>query len=269
MSRWLVFIYGLVAYLIFLGVFLYAIGFLGNVVVPKSIDSGEPGPLSTALVINGLLLGVFALQHSVMARPAFKDWLTGYIPRAAERSTYVMASNLALVLLFFLLRDGHSMLRWAVSGLSDGNRECARTAAAAGWKTLQGYVRGSAIVAGVDAAGIGIGLVVLGVPLALPLTLITFVASFVPLVGATVAGALAVLVALAAKGPVTALLVLGVVGFALMFAGVLLAISPGKRGAAAPAPEEPTAGASKAKRSGGGFMDRLNDRWDRRQEGRD
>ena len=65
------------------------------------------------------------------------------------------------------------------------------------------------------------------------------------------------------------LLIVGVIGFALMFGGVLLAITPGKRGAAAPAPAEPTSGSSKGKRSGGGFMDRLNDRWDRRQEGRD
>ena len=70
-------------------------------------------------------------------------------------------------------------------------------------------------------------------------------------------------------GVAVPLLILGVLGFVLMFAGVLLAISPGKRGAAAPAPEEPAAGTAKAKRSGGGFMDRLNDRWDRRQEGRD
>jgi fatty acid desaturase len=85
---------------------------------------------------------------------------------------------------------------------------------------------------------------------------------------------LGVLLAVAGIGALIAgvalqLLIVGVVGFALMFGGVLLAITPGKRGAATPAPAEPTAGSSKAKRSGGGFMDRLNDRWDRRQEGRD
>ncbi len=118
---------------------------------------------------------------------------------------------LALVLLFFLLRDGRAMLRWFLSGLPERNRECTGRAAFAGWGALQGYVRGSAIVAAVDATGIGLGLVILGVPLALPLALITFIASFVPLLGATVAGALAVLVALVSKGPLTAVLVLGVV----------------------------------------------------------
>jgi len=85
---------------------------------------------------------------------------------------------------------------------------------------------------------------------------------------------LGVLLAVAGIGALIAgvalqLLIVGVIGFALMFGGVLLAIAPGKRGAAAPAPAEPTSGSSKGKRSGGGFMDRLNDRWDRRQEGRD
>ncbi|MBX6751846.1 MAG: AI-2E family transporter [Micromonosporaceae bacterium] len=118
---------------------------------------------------------------------------------------------LTLVLLFFLLRDGRAMTRWLLGGLREHHRECGERAALAGWRALQSYVRGSAIIAAVDAAGIGIGLVILGVPLAVPLTLITFVASFVPLVGATVAGALAVLVALATKGPLTAVLVLVVV----------------------------------------------------------
>jgi predicted PurR-regulated permease PerM len=118
---------------------------------------------------------------------------------------------LTFVLLFFLLRDGQSMTQWLLGALAERHRECGERAALAGWQALQSYVRGSAIIAAVDAAGIGLGLVILGVPLALPLTLITFVASFVPLVGATVAGALAVLVALAAKGPVTAVLVLVVV----------------------------------------------------------
>jgi predicted PurR-regulated permease PerM len=118
---------------------------------------------------------------------------------------------LAVVLLFFLLRDGAAMVRWTLRGLADHNRDCAERAVASGWRALQGYVKGSAIIAAVDATGIGIGLVILGVPLALPLALVTFIASFVPLVGATVAGILAVLVALATKGPVIALLVLGVV----------------------------------------------------------
>jgi Predicted permease len=118
---------------------------------------------------------------------------------------------LTLVLLFFLLRDGQSMTRWLLGGLREHHRACGERAALAGWRALQSYVRGSAIIAAVDAAGIGLGLVILGVPLAVPLTLITFVASFVPLVGATVAGALAVLVALATKGPLTAVLVLIVV----------------------------------------------------------
>jgi predicted PurR-regulated permease PerM len=118
---------------------------------------------------------------------------------------------LAVVLLFFLLRDGPAIIRWLLRGLSGRNRECAERAVDSGWRTLKAFVRGTAVIAAVDAIGIGIGLVVLDVPLALPLTLITFIAAFVPLVGATVAGALAVLVALATQGPTTALLVLGVV----------------------------------------------------------
>jgi predicted PurR-regulated permease PerM len=143
------------------------------------------------------------------------EQIRGLAPRLLRGATNVLEAvglaALAAVLLFFLLRDGRAMVRWALSGLADHNRECGERAAAAGWQALQGYVRGTAIIAAVDAIGIGIGLVILGVPLALPLTLITFIASFVPLVGATVAGALAVLVALATRGPVTALLVLGVV----------------------------------------------------------
>jgi methanethiol S-methyltransferase len=114
MSRWLVFIYGLIAYVMFLGVFLYAVGFLGNFGVPRSIDSGEPGPLSTAILIDSLLLAVFAVQHSVMARPAFKHWLTKFIPRPAERSTYVLASNLALILLFWQWRPIEGTI-WSVT----------------------------------------------------------------------------------------------------------------------------------------------------------
>ncbi|HWG98229.1 MAG TPA: AI-2E family transporter [Pilimelia sp.] len=118
---------------------------------------------------------------------------------------------LAVVLLFFLLKDGPAMGRWMLAGVPDRHRGRARRAGVGGWETLQAYVRGTTVVAAVDAVGIGIGLVILGVPLALPLVLVTFVAAFVPLIGATVAGVLAVLVALATKGPVTALLVLGVV----------------------------------------------------------
>jgi predicted PurR-regulated permease PerM len=134
----------------------------------------------------------------------------------------IAMAALALVLLFFLLKDGPAMARWMIRGLPERHRDRARDAATGGWETLQGFVRGTAVIAAVDAAGIGIGLVILGVPLALPLALVTFIASFVPLVGATVAGALAVLVALATKGPWIALLVLGVVLLVQNLEGSLL-----------------------------------------------
>ncbi len=100
MSRWLVLGWSLLSYLVFFGVFLYAVGFIGNLWVPTSLDAEPHSPLGFAVAVNGLLLGLFAIQHSVMARPFFKRWITQFIPAAAERPTYVMATNLALIALF-------------------------------------------------------------------------------------------------------------------------------------------------------------------------
>lgn len=104
MSRLLVLFYGAACYAAFLLAFLYAIGFVAGVGVPKHIDSGAGGSLPVALGIDLALLALFAIQHSGMARPAFKRWWTRFVPAQIERSTFVLVSSLVLILLFWQWR---------------------------------------------------------------------------------------------------------------------------------------------------------------------
>ena len=106
--------YGAAAYAVFLGTFLYAIAFVAGLVVPKTIDSGPIGPVGEALVVDVLLMSLFAIQHSVMARKPFKRWLTQFVPASIERSTYVLLASLALVLLFWQWRPIPTIV-WQVS----------------------------------------------------------------------------------------------------------------------------------------------------------
>lgn len=104
MQRILFFAYGLMCYVMFLGVFAYAAGFIGNFLVPRTLDVGPETPLGWAILINIGLLALFGVQHSVMARPTFKRWWTRFVPKPIERSTYVLATNLVLILLFWQWR---------------------------------------------------------------------------------------------------------------------------------------------------------------------
>ena len=133
MKRTLVLVYGLVCYAVFFATFLYAIGFLGNFVVPNSIDAALRTSLGEALAVDIGLLALFALQHSVMARPVFKRWWTRLIPVAAERSTYVLLSSLALILLFWQWRP-IGAVAWNVE--SDAGRILLYAGYASGWILL-------------------------------------------------------------------------------------------------------------------------------------
>src|SRR6516225_5533234 len=103
-GRVVAFVYGFASYLVFVLSSVYAVAFVGNYLVPKSIDVGPESSLAQSILIDVVLLGVFAVQHSAMARPAFKHWWTNIVPASCERSTYVLISSLVLILIFWQWR---------------------------------------------------------------------------------------------------------------------------------------------------------------------
>jgi methanethiol S-methyltransferase len=129
-KRILFFVYGSLSYLIFLGTFLYAVCFVGNFGVPRTLDGPTGGPLGVAFAIDAALLALFAVQHSVMARKWFKDWWTRVVPKPLERPTYVLFSSLALILLFWQWRPLGGMV-WSVG--EPAGRLVLRVLFAFGW----------------------------------------------------------------------------------------------------------------------------------------
>lgn len=128
-----VLLYGVGSYLAFLAVFVYLVGFVTDIAVPRSVDRAIEAKLAQAIIVDVALLSVFALQHSVMARPAFKRWWTRYVPAVIERSTYVLLSSAALVLLFWQWREIDGTV-WSVG--STPARLALAVLAAFGWLTV-------------------------------------------------------------------------------------------------------------------------------------
>jgi protein-S-isoprenylcysteine O-methyltransferase Ste14 len=120
MGRFIAFLYGIVAYAVFLVTFLYAIGFVEGFLVPRTIDTGSAAPFLEALIVNVVLMSVFAIQHSVMARRQFKAWWTRIVPASVERSTYVLLSSLALILLFWQWRAMPAVV-WQIANPAAAN----------------------------------------------------------------------------------------------------------------------------------------------------
>ncbi len=133
MKQILALLYGIAVYVFFFGTFLYAIGFVAGIAVPKTIDNGTPTPLVTAIIIDLALMSVFAVQHSVMARPGFKRWWTKIVSPAVERSTYVLAATLALALLLWQWRPLPAVV-WHVANPTAASALLAL--AALGWGIL-------------------------------------------------------------------------------------------------------------------------------------